>query len=127
MYNTDKNDSMGKENSTNAINKKTLLATCGMAYALEIIGGRWKPTILWRLTLQGTLRYNKLKTAIPNITDRMLISQLRELEKHRLIERIVYPVVPPKVEYKLTAAGKTLKPVLEAITLWGEGQMNENK
>lgn len=118
---------MIKENSTNAINKEALLTTCGMAYALEIIGGRWKPTILWRLTLQGTLRYNELKTAIPNITDRMLISQLRELEKHQLIERIVYPVVPPKVEYKLTEAGKSLKPVLEAITLWGEGQMRKNK
>lgn len=97
---------------------------CGITYAIGLIGGRWKPTILWNLTLSGKLRYSELKRIIPCVSERMLVLQLRELEADGLINRIIHPVVPPKVEYELSKKGKSLKNVLETITIWGEGELN---
>lgn len=90
-----------------------------MAYTLTAIGGRWKPSILWRL-VAGTLRYSQLKAALPNISERILVLQLRELESAGLVERIVYREVPPKVEYALTPLGHSLKPVLQSLSDWGD-------
>jgi DNA-binding HxlR family transcriptional regulator len=118
MCGTNKNVSMRKETSTNNINEKQILDSCGMAYSLTIIGGRWKPAILCRLS-HGTMRYNELKKSIDGISERMLVAQLRELEKDAVIERIVYPEVPPRVEYKLTALGKSMKPMLRIMSDWG--------
>jgi DNA-binding HxlR family transcriptional regulator len=109
---------MRKETSTNALNEKQINDTCGMAYSLSIIGGRWKPAILCRLT-HGKMRYSDLKNSIASISERMLVSQLRELETDQIIKRIVYPVVPPKVEYELTALGETMKSMLQAMSDWG--------
>jgi len=89
-----------------------------MAYALNIVGGRWKPAILCRL-IYGTMRYGELKKSIEGISERMLVAQLRELEKAQIIERVVYPEVPPRVEYKLTALGHTMRPMLRAMSDWG--------
>lgn len=110
---------MRKEGSTNLENESWLIQGCGMAYTLNLIGGRWKPSILWRL-VQGTLRYSQLRVALPNISERILILQLRELEKDGLVERIVYREVPPKVEYALTELGRSMKPVLQILSDWGE-------
>ena len=110
---------MRKESSTNLENESWLNQGCGMAYTLNLIGGRWKPSILWRL-VQGTLRYSQLRVALPNISERILILQLRELEKDGLVERIVYREVPPKVEYALTELGRSMKPVLQILSDWGE-------
>jgi len=109
---------MRKENSTNALNEKQLMDSCGMVYSLNIVGGRWKPAILCRL-LYGTMRYSELKRSIKGISERMLVAQLKELEKAQIIERQVYPEVPPRVEYRLTALGQTMKPMLKAMSEWG--------
>jgi DNA-binding HxlR family transcriptional regulator len=109
---------MRKENSTNAINEKQINASCGMANALSVLGGRWKPAILCRLSF-GTLRYGELKKAIDGISERMLVAQLRELEKDGIIERMVFPEVPPRVEYRLTDLGQTMRPMLQAMSDWG--------
>ncbi len=93
-------------------------------FALNFIGGTWKMPILWRLN-QSTMRYSELKKAIPHITHKMLSSQLRELEKHELIQREVFAVVPPKVEYTITKKGKEVIPVIEVIRNYGLKKMKE--
>jgi DNA-binding HxlR family transcriptional regulator len=82
-----------------------------------VIGGRWKVPILWHL-LGGTLRFSELKRALPQITQKMLTQQLRELERDGVVQRKVYPQVPPKVEYSVTERGASLKPVVEAMCRW---------
>jgi len=109
---------MRKESSTNALNEKLIHDTCGMAYSLSIIGGRWKPAILCRL-LHEKMRYSDLRNSIEGISERMLVAQLRELERDQLVERNVYAVVPPKVEYELTDLGHTMKAMLQAMSDWG--------
>lgn len=86
---------------------------------LKVIGGKWKPEILWHL-YNGTLRFSELKRSVIGITQKMLTQELRELESNRIIARIVHPVVPPKVEYSLTSYGKTLSPVLQSMASWGQ-------
>lgn len=109
---------MRKESSTNHLNEKQLHASCGMAYSLKIVGGRWKPAILCRLAYE-TMRYGELKKSITGISERMLVAQLRELEKDQVIERLVYAEVPPRVEYRLTSLGETMKTMLTAMSDWG--------
>lgn len=92
---------------------------CPIEAALDQIGGKWKGVILQRLDGQ-TRRFNELKRTIPRITQRMLTTQLRELESDQLVTRKVYAQVPPRVEYSLTAKGETLQPVLKALLSWGE-------
>ena len=106
-----------KTSSTNYQNRETLDATCMSAYALNLIGTRWKLIIFYYLK-EGPLRFTELKNKIPNITERMLSLSLRELEKVLLISRTVYPEVPPKVEYALTSAGKALNPVWDLLGDW---------
>lgn len=91
---------------------------CSVEIALELIGGKWKGVVLYHL-LKGTKRFNELRRLIPSVSQRMLTRQLREMETHGLIERKVYPVVPPKVEYSLTEVGQTLGPLLEDLRSWG--------
>lgn len=116
---------MRKETSKNLENENLIMMGCGMAYTLNLIGGRWKPSILWNLT-SGTLRYSQLKNSLINISERILVLQLRELEKDGLIERIVYREVPPKVEYTLTPLGESLRPVLQILSDWGENNRPVN-
>ncbi|WP_308378568.1 winged helix-turn-helix transcriptional regulator [Parapedobacter tibetensis] len=111
---------MRKEASSNALNEKKINASCGMGYALSLIGGRWKSNILWRLLIDGKLRYNELRRLIPGISERMLVSQLREMEADKLVLRIVYPEVPPRVEYELTELGQSMRSMLQSISDWGE-------
>lgn len=87
--------------------------------ALTVIGGKWKATILWNLR-PGPLRFNALLRSIPNITKKMLVQQLRQLENDQIIHREVYNIVPPKVEYSITEYGSSLCPVLQALHIWGE-------
>lgn len=94
--------------------------TClGVEMAIEAIVGKWKPIILYHLMETGTMRFNELKRAIPKITQKMLTSQLRELEYHKIVHREVYPQVPPKVEYSLTEYGKEIIPILKMMQEWG--------
>lgn len=91
---------------------------CPVNTTLSVIGGKWKVLILYHLAEQ-TQRFNELRRLLPEITQRMLTLQLRELEEDGLIHREVYPVVPPKVEYSLTDFGRTLLPVIGAMHQWG--------
>ena len=96
---------------------------CPVEATIQLIGGKYKAVILWHLMNQ-TLRYNEIHKRIPNATDKMLAQQLRELEKDGLINRTVYPVVPPKTEYSLTDFGQTLAPILDAMCDWGTNYLN---
>ena len=111
-----------KENSTNSINKKMIIGRCPVSYTLELIGGRWKTLILYNLNT-GTKRFSELKKLMPDVTEKMLIQQLRELEADKLVERKVYAEVPPRVEYSVTPLGSTLRPVLDNIAQWGLSTM----
>ena len=93
---------------------------CEKELTLAIIGGKWKMLILWHLGREGTKRFGELKSLIPDITPRMLVNQLRELEEDLIVSRKVYPVVPPKVEYSLTKEGESLMPILTAMYDWGK-------
>ena len=88
--------------------------------ALSIIGGRWKIVIIWCLLQQSPLRLSEIQKKLPDVNQRMLIRQLRELEDDQIITRVVYPVVPPKVEYQLSEIGLLLEPVVTAICDWGD-------
>jgi DNA-binding HxlR family transcriptional regulator len=107
-----------KERSTNQENKQILQKFCPVTFTLEKIGGRWKPLILYNLG-SGAMRYGQLRRSIPAITEKMLIQHLRELEADGLISRAAKAVVPPHVEYRLTASGETLGPVLNGMAEWG--------
>ena len=91
---------------------------------LAIIGGKWKILILYHLCA-GTQRFNELRRLLPDITQRMLTLQLRELEDDGIVHREVYPQVPPKVEYSLTAFGATLILVIEVMDAWGKQYASE--
>lgn len=92
---------------------------CYFELTLNIIGGKWKPIILYHLAQEGIMRFGELKRSIPDITQRMLTKQLRELEEDGLIFRNVYRQVPPKVEYSLEDAGIQLIPILLSMREWG--------
>lgn len=92
---------------------------CPVEAALDVIGNKWKGIILFHL-LSGLKRFNELKRLIPDVSQRVLTLQLRELEKDEVIIRKVYPQVPPKVEYSLSELGLSLKPILIALREWGE-------
>ncbi len=91
---------------------------CPVEATLELIGGKYKALILWRLS-EGKLRFSQLRDQIKGVTPKMLTQQLRELEAKALIHREVFPIVPPKVEYSLTDLGKSLMPLLVAMRDWG--------
>ncbi len=99
---------------------------CSVEAALDVIGNKWKGVILFHL-LDGTKRFNELRRLIPSVTQRMLTLQLRELESDEVIQRKVYPQVPPKVEYSLTQYGRSLKPVIFALRAWGTRIMDKQK
>ena len=109
---------MRKESSTNSLNRNMIREHCGMAFTLSLVGGRWKPSILCRL-LHAKMRYSELRKQLPDVSERMLVLQLRELENDGLVRRLVYAEVPPRVEYELTEAGISLKPVLNSMSDWG--------
>ncbi|MBD2059063.1 winged helix-turn-helix transcriptional regulator [Oculatella sp. FACHB-28] len=86
---------------------------------LKVLGGKWKLLILWHLK-DNDRRYSELKRLIPEITEKMLVQQLRELESDGLVNRTVFSEVPPKVEYSFTEYGRSLEPVLQTLCNWGE-------
>jgi len=85
---------------------------------IAVIGGKWKPEILWFLR-KGPLRFGELRQSIPGITQVTLTKNLRELEQDGIVTRTVYPEIPPRVDYRLTECGRTAFPVLDAISAWG--------
>lgn len=112
-----------KQNSTNSMNEMYWKNNCGIALTLSVIGGRWKINIISYLLAEKKLRYNELRKKLVGISERMLISKLKELESDGLVNRIVYQQVPPKVEYSLTELGRSLDPVLRLMDKWGEDNL----
>ena len=93
---------------------------CPFHLAMNTLEGKWKFAILYVLLDKGTLRYKELERAIPDISTRMLVKELKHLEAKKVIERKAYATVPPTVEYSLSEVGKSLSSVIESITKWGE-------
>jgi DNA-binding HxlR family transcriptional regulator len=96
------------------------IAASGVDVALKVLEGRWKLIILFYLLRDGTLRLSELERAIPGITQKMLIQQLRSMERDGVVSRLVHPVVPPKVEYSLTPRGQDLCPALDELLYWAQ-------
>lgn len=94
---------------------------CAMDITMRYIGGKWKTVVLWYLK-KDKKRFGELKKLIPNITEKMLSLQLKELEKDGIVSRKLFMEIPPRVEYSLTTFGKTLIPMLEEIAKWGRTQ-----
>ncbi len=109
---------MNKLNSTFSVNKERITNNCPLTSSLLLISGRWKLIIIWQLK-DGTLRFGDLQKAIPHTSKKMLTQQLKELETDGLVNRKVYPEVPPKVEYTLTDLALSLMPILQSLLNWG--------
>jgi DNA-binding HxlR family transcriptional regulator len=92
--------------------------TCGLDAALFVLGGKWKPLILYHLA-HGTRRYGELRRTVGNVSDKVLIQQLKELQADGVIDRVDFGEIPPKVEYSLTAFGRTLGKALAPLCEWG--------
>lgn len=101
------------------INEECTNNQCPVETSLNIIGGKWKGIIIYRL-LDGKKRFNELRRELPRITHRMLTLQLRELERDSIVKRTVYAEVPPKVEYELTEFGISIRPIIVALFDWGK-------
>ena len=107
------------------MNEKTKeLPACPVETTLNLIGNKWKVLII-RDLLQGTKRFGELKKSIGSVSQKVLTSQLRAMEKDGLIHREVYAEVPPRVEYSLTELGWSLKPILDAMVNWGNNYKNQ--
>jgi DNA-binding HxlR family transcriptional regulator len=94
------------------------MAASGVETAFRMLEGRWKMVIVFRLFAEPVLRFSELERAIPGVSQKMLIQQLRELERDGIVQRKVYPQVPPKVEYRLTAWGQAMCPALDSLLEW---------
>jgi DNA-binding HxlR family transcriptional regulator len=99
---------------------------CPVEAALEVLGGKWKGLILFHL-LESSRRFNDLRRLLPDVTQRMLTRQLRELETDGIVARQVFAEVPPHVEYSLTDFGESLAPVLSALQKWGEVYLDQRQ
>lgn len=96
---------------------------CPVEAAMDVIGGKYKALIVYEL-ISRTRRYSEIQKAVPQATPRMLSKQLKELEEDGVINRVLYPVVPPKTEYSLTELGETLVPIVMSLCKWGEYYFN---
>ena len=96
------------------------LSMTGFSYTLSLINGKYKMTVLYTLMEFGTVRFNEMKKYIGTVTDKTLSTTLKELERDGLIDRTMYAQIPPKVEYSLTEAGKSLIPLLDGMCEWGD-------
>ena len=99
---------------------------CAINATMAVIEGRWKSTILCKLMMKGTLRFNQLLKDMEGVSPRILTKQLREMERDGLIERKEYSEVPPKVEYSVTTKGRSLGPILVEMSRWGLKNMMTN-
>ena len=93
-------------------------SACPVAFATRVIGGKWKPRIIWALVRAGSLRFSELRRGCPPISDRILSRELKELEAAGLIRREQRPNLPPRTNYSLTELGHTLQPMMAAMAAW---------
>jgi len=94
-------------------------------YALNIISRKWRGLVIYYLYVNNVMRFSELKRELNGITQKMLTQTLRFLEEEKIINRKVYPVVPPKVEYTLTDKGKSIVPILKSLQEWGQEQLEQ--
>ncbi|WP_277755839.1 winged helix-turn-helix transcriptional regulator [Paenibacillus luteus] len=99
---------------------------CPVEYTVNMVGGKYKLLILHKLSIFGVRRFNELRKEFPNITQRTLTRQLRELESDGLVNRLVYSEIPPKVEYSLSDTGKSLHSILHHMEKWGLNHIENN-
>src|SRR5262245_9359996 len=92
---------------------------------MRIIAGKWRPAIIYALVTDGTLRFTELRRRIPGVTQRMLTQQLRDLERHGLVERVQHAEIPPRVEYSVTALGRSLHPIFKSVCDWAGANFPE--
>jgi DNA-binding HxlR family transcriptional regulator len=92
---------------------------------MGIIAGKWKPAIIYALVMHGTLRFNQLHKLIPRVSQRMLTQQLRDLERHGIVKRVLYPEIPLRVEYSVTKLGRSLHPIFKSVCDWAEKNFPE--
>jgi len=111
-----------KESSTRNNNKATAINKCPVTYVMNKIGSHWKPIIIFHL-MSGPKRYSELKRAIPEVTEKMLIQHLKQLQADNLINRKAEAVVPPVVTYSLTQSGLLLTPILDSMVEWAKEEM----
>ena len=104
---------------------KKELPACPVETTLTMISDKWKVLIL-RDLLTGTKRFGELKKSLTGVSQKVLTFQLREMEENGLVERKAYPEVPPRVEYSLTPLGRSLKPIMDAMRVWGEQYKQQN-
>ena len=97
--------------------------TCGLDATLRLITGKWKPLIVYFLLQQGPIRYGELRRAVRDVSDKVLIQQLKDLEADGVIKRTDYKEVPPRVDYALTPLGRSLAQALEPLCTWGSENM----
>lgn len=100
--------------------------TCPVQTSVEVIGGKWKPCILYRLQ-NGTFRFGELKKQMPWISEKVLIRQLKELQSDGIILRHDYGEVPPKVDYRLTEYGQSVVPLMRVLSDWGKAHLAQIK
>jgi DNA-binding HxlR family transcriptional regulator len=109
---------MNKPCKTKELKGKTY--RCFFELTLQVMGGKWKPIIIYHLGQGGVQRFSELRRGMAGVTERMLTRQLRELEADGIVKRRVYREVPPRVEYSLTPMGRGLMPILEELRDWGQ-------
>ena len=97
---------------------------CPLTAALEVVGGKWNMIVLYWLS-SGTRRFNGLRRLMPNVSHKVLAATLRDLEQAQLIERTVHAEVPPRVEYSISAHGRTVVPLVEAVRVWGHLHLDQ--
>lgn len=100
------------------MSKMNTINMCPLNYTMSLIGTKWKPLVLFHL-LEGPLRSGILQKKVPEISNKMFTQTVRELEKDGLVVRKIFPVVPPKVEYKLSERGESLETILRGLDKWG--------
>ena len=99
---------------------------CGVTHFLNRIGGKWKVLIIYAISKNAN-RFSLLQKVMPHISKQMLVNQLRELEEDKIIERMIYAEMPPRVEYKMTKFGRSIMPVISVIEAWGFKRFKKNK
>ncbi len=109
---------MRKTTSTNYANEQSIVDNCPITSTMQAIGGRWKLVIIWHLKGKP-LRYGELKRAIPLISEKMLIQQLKALVASGWVIKNDYQEIPPRTDYRLSELGKSFVPILESIYEWG--------
>lgn len=114
------------ENSTIRKTKDFTLGNCPVVYCMNIIGGKWKPSIIHMIRTDRN-RYSLLLKNITEISKQTLTNQLRELESDGIIERIIYAEIPPRVEYKITPYGSSILPIIDSMYQWGKLHMDADK